>query len=302
MRGPLDGVEGKIQWFGHPSNLPVAYAFAVDWSLRACGRKGHVTYAPAEAELQDRLHVATPAGDAWRCLRCGDFVVGEPRGSGPAEQAPIVLRGRALRDAFVLRLLAAERMVRGLVIGLAAFAVLRYAHSENSLRLLFEKDLPAAKPLANVFGYDLDKSAVVREIRKLLLVKQSTLHFIAVALAIYAAIEVAEAVGLWMLKRWGEYFAAVATAIFLPYEVYEITEKVSVIRVGALVINVAAVVYLLLTKRLFGLRGGRAAYETERHEESLLEVEKAAETSETEGAGSETSGAAPPPSSAPASA
>ena len=140
MRGPLDGVEGKIQWFGHPSNLPVAYAFAVDWSLRACGRKGHVTYAPAEAELQDRLHVATPAGDAWRCLRCGDFVVGEPRGSGPAEQAPIVLRGRALRDAFVLRLLAAERMVRGLVIGLAAFAVLRYAHSENSLRLLFEKD------------------------------------------------------------------------------------------------------------------------------------------------------------------
>jgi hypothetical protein len=36
------------------------------------------------------------------------------------------------------------------------------------------------------------------------------------------------------------------------------------------------VVYLLLTKRLFGIRGGHAAYEAERHEESLLEVEEAA--------------------------
>jgi hypothetical protein len=42
------------------------------------------------------------------------------------------------------------------------------------------------------------------------------------------------------------------------------------------VINIAAVVYLVLTKRLFGVRGGRAAYDAERHSESLLEVEAAA--------------------------
>lgn len=252
----------------------------MDWSLRACGRKGHVTFAPSEPELRERLHTQTPVGEAWRCLRCGTFVLGEPKGAGPAENAPIVLRGRALRDAFVLRLLAAERFLRGIAMGLGSWAVLRYAHSENALRTLFEKDLPAARPLANVFGYDLDRSSIVREIRKLLLVKQSTLHLIAVALAIYAAIEFGEAIGLWLLKRWGEYFAAVATAIFLPYELYEISDKVTVVRVGAFVINVAAVVYLLLTKRLFGLRGGRAAYEAERHEASLLEVEEAAETSQ----------------------
>jgi len=264
----------------------------VDWSLRSCSRKGHVTYAPTEADLAARLQVQTPAGVAWRCLRCGDFVVGTPASSGSASDAPVVLRGRALRDAFVLRLLAAERLLRGLVIGLAAYAVLRYAHSENALRMLFEKDLPAAKPLANVFGYDLDKSSVVREIRKLLLVKPSTLHWLAIALAVYAAIELGEAVGLWLLKRWGEYFAAVATAIFLPYEVYELTEKLSVVRAGAFVINVSAVVYLLLTKRLFGLRGGRQAYDAQRHEASLLEVEHAAETSK----------AAAPPEEQPASA
>jgi uncharacterized membrane protein (DUF2068 family) len=248
----------------------------VDWSLRTCGRKGHVTYAPTEPQLRDRLHVDSPVGEAWRCLRCADFVVGPPVGAGPADEAPIVLRGRALRDAFILRLLAAERFLRAILIGLASYAVLRYSSSENSLRHLFEKDLPAAKPLAKVVGYDLDKSSIVREIRKLLLVKQSTLHFIAIALAIYAAIELCEAVGLWLLKRWGEYFAAVATAIFLPYEIYDMTQKFTYVRIGTFLINVAAVVYLLLTKRLFGLRGGFAAYEAERREESLLEVEDAA--------------------------
>jgi len=248
----------------------------VDWSLRTCGRRGHITYAPTEPALREHLHVATPVGEAWRCLRCGDFVVGDPVGDGPAEDAPTVLRGRALRDAFVLRLLAAERFLRGLVIGAGSYAVLRYSHSENSLRALFEKDLPAAKPLANAFGYNLDNSSIVREIRKLLLIKPSTLHLIAILLAVYAGIELIEAIGLWLLKRWGEYFAAVATGIFLPYEIYEMSKKLSALKIGTFTINVAAVVYLLWTKRLFGIRGGYAAYEAMRHEESLLEVEEAA--------------------------
>src|SRR5665213_153280 len=107
------------------------------------------------------------------------------------------LRGRALRDAFVLRLLAAERFIRALVIGAGSYAVLRYSHSENSVRALFEKDLPAAKPLANAFGYNLNNSSVVREIRKLLLVKPSTLHLIEILLAVYTVVELFEAIGLW---------------------------------------------------------------------------------------------------------
>jgi uncharacterized membrane protein (DUF2068 family) len=248
----------------------------VDWSLRTCGRRGHITYAPDETQLRERLHVETQVGEAWRCLRCGDFVVGEPALAGPAGDAPIVLRGRVLRDAFVLRFLAVERGIRGLIVAAAAYGIVRYAHSENGLRQLFEERLPAAKPLANAFGYDLDKSSIVAEIRHLLLVKTKTLHLIAWILVIYAVIELVEAVGLWLLKRWGEYFAVVATSMFLPYEIYEMIHKFSYFKLGAFILNVAAVVYLLLTKRLFGIRGGHAAYEAERHEESLLEVEEAA--------------------------
>ncbi len=71
-------------------------------------------------------------------------------------------------------------------------------------------------------------------------------------MAAYALIEFIEAVGLWLMKRWGEYFAVVATGVFLPLEIYELTEKVTVLRLGALVINLAAVIWLLWSKRLFG--------------------------------------------------
>jgi hypothetical protein len=49
-----------------------------------------------------------------------------------------------------------------------------------------------------------------------------------------------------------------------------------VLKVVALLINLAAVVYLVWSKRLFGARGGHAAFEAERHSESLLEVEASA--------------------------
>ncbi|MDF2828903.1 MAG: hypothetical protein K0R01_2186, partial [Mycobacterium sp.] len=83
------------------------------------------------------------------------------------------------------------------------------------------------------------------------------------------------AVGLWLLKRWGEYFAVVATSVFLPLEIYDLSNGVTVTRVLTFAINVAAVVYLLVSKRLFGLRGGRAAYDEERRGEQLLDLERA---------------------------
>ena len=50
---------------------------------------------------------------------------------------------------------------------------------------------------------------------------------------------------------------------------------VSWLRVGALVVNLFAVAYILWTKRLFGFRGGLGAFEAERRNDSLLELEHA---------------------------
>ena len=92
----------------------------IDWDRRHCARHGHATYAPDEPALRERLRAETGFGEAWRCLRCGDFVLGEPHGSGPADHAPLVPRGKVLRDLFILRFLAIERAVRGVFIVLVA--------------------------------------------------------------------------------------------------------------------------------------------------------------------------------------
>ncbi|HEY2265120.1 MAG TPA: hypothetical protein VGI96_21020, partial [Streptosporangiaceae bacterium] len=44
----------------------------------------------------------------------------------------------------------------------------------------------------------------------------------------------------------------------------------------AFVINLLLVIYLVWTKRLFGVRGGKAAYEARLRSESVIEVEQAA--------------------------
>ncbi|MEU1535742.1 DUF2127 domain-containing protein [Streptomyces fagopyri] len=248
----------------------------IDWDRRTCARRGHATYAPDEPVLRDRLRAGTSLGEAWRCLRCGDFVLGAPHGAGPADEAPLVPRGKVLRDLFILRFLAVERAVRGVFIVLVAAAVWRFSNSQDSVRRLFDEYLNVLRPVFRHFHYDLDHSPVVGSIQKSFGYKHSTLVLVAALLLAYALIELVEAGGLWYAKRWAEYLTVVATAAFLPLEIYELTEHVSWLKIATLVLNILAVLYIALAKRLFGLRGGRAAFDEERQSASLLEVEESA--------------------------
>ena len=247
----------------------------MEWNLRTCSRRGHVTYAPDEPEYRAKLEAATPLGDAWRCLRCGTYVLGEPHGAGPAENAPVLLRGKALRAAFILRLLAVERWVRGAILLLLAAAVFKLKSTQASIKEYVDRDLKSLKPFFNQIHFNVSDSATVKSIEKVLNAKSSTLNLIAFGILVYALLQVAEGIGLWVLKRWGEYVAVVGTTIFVPFEIYELTDKISWLKIVVLLINVAAVLSLLLSKRLFGIRGGHAAYEASLHEVSLLEVEEA---------------------------
>jgi uncharacterized membrane protein (DUF2068 family) len=249
---------------------------AIDWERRACARRGHVTYAPDEPRLRERLHAETALGGAWRCLRCGDFALGDPHGAGPADRAPLVPRGKGLRDVFILRFLAVERAVRGVFIVLVALAVWRFSNSQDAVRRLFDEYLDVLRPVFRHFHYDLDHSPVVGTLQKTFGYRHDTLVLVALLLLAYALIELVEAVGLWYARRWAEYLTVVATAAFLPLEIYELTEHVSWLKIATLLLNILAVLYILLAKRLFGLRGGHRAFERERHSASLLEVEEAA--------------------------
>ncbi|MBJ7339820.1 DUF2127 domain-containing protein [Mycolicibacterium sp.] len=242
------------------------------WELVTCARQGHVTYAPDDDALADRLSGTTGLGEVWRCLRCGDFAAGPPGGRGPAEDAPLVMRGKALRQAIILRVLAVERWFRAVLIALAAWAVWKFHGAQGAIQAAFDRDLP----LLRTSGIKVDQMTLIHEFEKALAAKPSTLVLLTFALIAYALLELIEGVGLWLLTRWGEYFAVIATSVFLPLEVYDLSRGVTLTRALTFAINVAAVIYLLFSKRLFGLRGGRAAYDEERRGEQLLDVERAA--------------------------
>lgn len=253
----------------------------MDWNLVACARR-HRTYAPTEPDLRARLVVATPAGPAWRCLRCGLYVLGPPHGEGPAEDAPAVLRGRELQDAIVLRLLAVERYVRGVLLLFVAYLVTRFRADRDALRRAFEEDVPLVEPIARRLHWNLSDSYLVHLVREALDTNAGTLLLVAGGVGLYGVLQFVEGTGLWLLRRWGEYFAAVATSIFVPLEVYELVERVTWPRIIALAVNLAAVAFIVYRKRLFGVRGGGPAYAAERHEESLLQVEQAARLAKNE--------------------
>jgi Predicted membrane protein (DUF2127) len=62
--------------------------------------------------------------------------------------------------------------------------------------------------------------------------------------------------------------------MFLPLEVHEVISHPSLLKIFALTVNIAAVIWLVSSKRLFGVRGGRHAYEQERSNSSLIALEQ----------------------------
>ena len=64
-------------------------------------------------------------------------------------------------------------------------------------------------------------------------------------------VEGTEGVGLAMRRRWAEYLTVIATGLLIPYEAYEVIHKVTLFKIGALLLNVAVVGYLAYRKRLF---------------------------------------------------
>jgi len=249
----------------------------VDWSLFVCARKGHVTYAPDEPELRDRLMAPTAGGPAWRCLRCGAFVTGGPHGSGPAAAAPLLRRGKELRGELLLRVFAVDRFLRFLILGAAAYGVWWFKYDRASIQRAFNHALPAIRALYQDLGFNVSNSKLLPFIQRSFTHTSRWLTLVAIGLAAYALIELVEGIGLWLGRRWGEYFAMVATSVFLPYEVYDLVAvKVTWLRVVAFVINLLLVIYLAWTKRLFGIRGGAKAYEAGLRTESFIEVEQAA--------------------------
>lgn len=94
---------------------------------------------------------------------------------------------------------------------------------------------------------------IIQLLLKVLLLVGNVSHttLLAIGAIAYALLEGTEGVGLAMRRRWAEYLTVIATGVLIPFEAYEVINKVTLFRVGALLLNIAVVGYLAYRKRLF---------------------------------------------------
>jgi len=247
---------------------PARFVPRLHWELIVCGLAGHELVGLDAAHLRDAdALVAREVGAVrWhRCLRCDSWLA-LPRPDVPAREHPperdeieLPLRGRPLRDKIVLRLIAIDRGFHFVVLGLLGVAILLFASHRESFRNRFYRIVTDLQ--GGVAGSGRVHHGFLGEIDKAFTLQSARLHLFAAIVLGYAAIEGIEAVGLWYQRRWAEYLTFLVTASLLPLEVYEIATRLSPLKILAFVVNVAVVVYLLVAKRLFGLRGGAKADE-----------------------------------------
>jgi uncharacterized membrane protein (DUF2068 family) len=253
------------------SERPRRFRPKLRYELIGCGLHGHELLGTDAAALrpEDAVFARESGGLRWyRCLRCDSWIPLSPP-DDPARPYPparsevkLPLRGRPLRDRYILRLVALERVVHFLVLSALAAAVFLFASNKVALDNDFTRVMKYVQaglggPMTNT------NHGIVHDLQRLFGFSITNLYMAATAIAAYAVLEGVEAVGLWFGRRWAEYLTFIATIIFVPYEVYELTKGVSALKVVALVLNLAVVAYLLIAKRLFGLRGGGKAERAE---------------------------------------
>ena len=147
-------------------------------------------------------------------------------------------------DAFI-KVIIIERIVKAIV--LIALAIGLLVAGERGLLTFW------AQYAQEELNLEAGNGLIVTYLLKLLLLVGTFSHVnvLAIGAIVYALLEGTEGVGLAMRRRWAEYLTVIATGLLIPYEAYEVIHRVTLFKVGALLLNVAVVGYLAYRKRLF---------------------------------------------------
>jgi uncharacterized membrane protein (DUF2068 family) len=132
--------------------------------------------------------------------------------------------------------IAAERTFRAVVLLAVGIALVTHPHANWASDIAHLAEHLGLDPKENWIQRIIDDVSKIHTNQDLL--------FGLVAIG-YGVLEGAEAYGLFKRRRWGEWLTVVATSLLFIPEVWELTKSASFLKVGAVVVNVAVVAYLL---------------------------------------------------------
>ncbi len=145
-----------------------------------------------------------------------------------------------LRSMFVLRLIAAFKFLKAMVVVGTGFGLLSLAN-------------PSIIYAAQQFVDSLSAGSEQRLLRNMLALlvglPVGRLHLMAVASFLYAGLFFVEGIGLWRGKNWAEWLTVIATSSFIPIELYEFARSPRLNTVLVIVINILILAYLIWRMR-----------------------------------------------------
>jgi len=154
-----------------------------------------------------------------------------------------VKRQSHLHGDGALLVIAFFKFVKGTLLLALAFGALSFLH----------KDVAAHVELwLDQLRVDPDNQFVGALLSKLQLVHTKELKELSALGAGYAALFLTEGTGLLFRKRWAEWLTIVATSSLMPFEVYELLKEFTAVRLLALFVNAAVVLYLVYLVRQKG--------------------------------------------------
>ena len=157
------------------------------------------------------------------------------------------------KHSLFLKIIIVEKLFLGVLFAALSFSMLT----------LLNKDMMVFTDQLLVYlNLDIEKDYVQDIVDLLTNIKGGTIVGISAGMFLLSSLNLMEAYGLHMRRRWAEWLTVIATSLFIPLELYEVIQQQTMVRIGALVINIAIVYYLakhkeLFSKKSFGLLNRR---------------------------------------------
>lgn len=126
-----------------------------------------------------------------------------------------------------------------------AQALLFFAIGVGALRLLHQDVGDLLQGLADHLRFNPESKLVNFILEKASLVDDRMLRRIGMVVFIYSGLDLIEGIGLYLEKTWAEYMTLLITGSFLPWEIFEVFRRVTITRVGLLLLNAAVFAYLV---------------------------------------------------------
>jgi len=140
------------------------------------------------------------------------------------------------RSDRLLPWIAAERTLRAIVLFVVGIA------------LIADPDHNWGKTVANVardLGLNPSSNGIEKIVHRLHAISPHRYAVFGIIAFAYGALEATEGYGLWRRRRWAEYLTVLATSLLFIPEIWEIATKPSLLKLGALLVNIAVVAYLI---------------------------------------------------------